>query len=274
MRQKKGKVRVDNRSRQTPCRRGVLAGGFTLIELLVVIAILSLLVSILLPSLQSAKELARSMTCLSNLRTMAMTSFLYHQDNDQKLFSSYFFRDEDYKTGGLHAPGITSYLDLKTLKTSEDVVASRSHPTVMTCPSSWGQWPAYELWQRTIGVSIFSVFAPGSAPGDAIWDARDVNPSLSADAIQRPSEMSFFFDSGTSSPGPLPILVGFPDHYYYWACSDSWRIRNSWYNGPPHIGENDMNVVYWDGHAAGMPIDNVTRETDYYGNNHTFFTGQ
>ena len=41
--------------------------GFTLIELLVVIAIISLLVSILIPSLKRAKELARRAVCASNL---------------------------------------------------------------------------------------------------------------------------------------------------------------------------------------------------------------
>lgn len=56
--------------------------GFTLIELLVVIAIISLLVSILLPSLNRAKELGRDVVCRSNLRNLGMTVQLYATDYD------------------------------------------------------------------------------------------------------------------------------------------------------------------------------------------------
>jgi prepilin-type N-terminal cleavage/methylation domain-containing protein len=56
--------------------------GFTLIELLVVIAIISLLVSILLPSLTKAKDLARRMVCATNQRGMVLAAMLYAQDYD------------------------------------------------------------------------------------------------------------------------------------------------------------------------------------------------
>lgn len=56
--------------------------GFTLIELLVVIAIIALLVSILLPSLNKAKDLARDVVCLSTLRALGMGAMNYSFDND------------------------------------------------------------------------------------------------------------------------------------------------------------------------------------------------
>ena len=57
------------------------AVGFTLIELLVVIAIISLLVSILIPSLKRAKELTRRVVCASNLHQMGLALMTYAADH-------------------------------------------------------------------------------------------------------------------------------------------------------------------------------------------------
>ena len=57
--------------------------GFTLIELLVVVAIIATLMAILLPSLQSAKEQARSTVCLSNVRHIGLSLMEYTLGNHE-----------------------------------------------------------------------------------------------------------------------------------------------------------------------------------------------
>lgn len=61
--------------------------GFTLIELLVVISIISVLMSILLPSLSRAREAGQRVDCLSNLRQLMLAWYFYAMDNDDQLCS-------------------------------------------------------------------------------------------------------------------------------------------------------------------------------------------
>jgi len=70
------------------------SSGFTLIELLVVISIIGLLIAILLPSLQTARETARQALCMNNQRQVGLAVFMY-LDLHREQFPGYSNENSD-----------------------------------------------------------------------------------------------------------------------------------------------------------------------------------
>ncbi|MGL6225864.1 MAG: DUF1559 domain-containing protein [Thermoguttaceae bacterium] len=129
-RTKKGRSRHDS---ATP--------GFTLVELLVVLAIIGLLIALLLPAVQAARESARRMQCMNNLKQIAHATLNY--ENTQKVFPPSViitgktgqFADS---TESFSAVGrIMPYIELSgRIDLNKAVVATKSdRHAIFTCPS-------------------------------------------------------------------------------------------------------------------------------------------
>jgi prepilin-type N-terminal cleavage/methylation domain-containing protein/prepilin-type processing-associated H-X9-DG protein len=110
--------------------------AFTLIELLVVIAIIAILAAILFPVFAQAREKARSISCLNNMRQLGMGLSMYIQDNDELCF---FFG---------HDSGLSRLNPVTPLGATREnrwwnqiLPYTRNNGALLVCPSDSGRKP-------------------------------------------------------------------------------------------------------------------------------------
>jgi prepilin-type N-terminal cleavage/methylation domain-containing protein/prepilin-type processing-associated H-X9-DG protein len=100
---------MDSKNFRLPANRFTnLKAGFTLVELLVVIAIIGILIALLLPAIQAARESARRMHCTNNLKQISLG--ILNHENNLKLFPVNT-PDDDCGTGVV-ADGVSSWVRL------------------------------------------------------------------------------------------------------------------------------------------------------------------
>ncbi|MFH1614582.1 MAG: DUF1559 domain-containing protein [Planctomycetota bacterium] len=231
--------------------------GFTLVELLVVIAVIAVLLSILVPSLNKAREAAKRVVCKSNQHQMYLGWLTYAQ-HCGKLPSGYwatanFVGGDEYNKQAVNpTPNfkpIHQYLE-KSFGVSPDSV---------TCPSAKLYWAAAifpwggshalgSMWYVYLGGTGGNGHSDGPMGSYSGWYSSyypawnaGIRPYAAIEKAKFPAEIPLFMDIATWDPkGPDP---------YGWAWYKPNKSNHQYsVPGKGQRGKIGQNVTFYDGH--------------------------
>jgi prepilin-type N-terminal cleavage/methylation domain-containing protein/prepilin-type processing-associated H-X9-DG protein len=235
------------------------AKGFTLIELLVVVAIIALLISILLPSLASAREGARAAVCLSNTKQFGHAVLMYTADNRTSL------------PGPVHSP---IYHDTSRLYSDEHM---NEPPTSLSYSVNMPSFIEKYLGDKSNRAKL--VDKVGTCPtSDRIPKAKSDVPSLPT--VYRIPSGHYVANTGGSgygdgSGGPVctprsttitdhhPYYVTDPPNYFGWTNAPlSVSTLKSWAGDPNATQLNNRQM--WEARRYNLPkkLDAVRKQSD------------
>jgi len=214
--------------------------GFTLIELLVVISIISMLISILLPALSSAREASQAVKCLANTKQVGLATLMYVDRNKGYFPPSVMNRDADPSkldsVGNLLVNAGLIPFDIPAGPTGTAGGGSRA----FLCPTGPN---AYAATSNQSASGLAFVHYGYNYPGLGGYQPSKNVPSPAIASLRTPSSMYMYMDSSNKA-----------------MTQGSYRVfhRGPTDSGTPHARHKlALNIVYVDGHAAASKVENL-----------------
>ena len=212
---------------------------FTLIELLVVIAIIAILAAMLLPALGKTKDIARTTSCVSNLKNINMISLTYVASSDDWILPA--TDDVKYTQYGSWCAYFYEELMKKTItgRTPQTLAAEQKKFAVLLCPAhNKANLPVlfdqynYTTYKWSSGLGYYTSKKPIDIPINNAQTMKTKTIMRKSSAIKHPSIAAVAADGKEVVAGDFMVNFG---NYY---------LR---YIGYPHLMKS--NHLFLDGHV-------------------------